>query len=82
MDSSTESERMAGVKRTTFKYRAQQFALFDQEAMDGDIVYLPFDVGTDGLHEAEVLRQVNASSKTFVNEAPRLQTQGFRVFVR
>ena len=82
MNSSTKSLRVAGVKGSTFKDGAQEFALFDQQVMDGHIVYLRFDMRTDRFHEVEIFRQVNASPKALVNDSPRPHRQGFLLLVR
>jgi hypothetical protein len=82
MNSSTKSQRVAGIKGSALKDRAQEFVLFDQEVMDGHIVYLPFDMGTDRFHEVEIFREVNASPKALVNDSPRPHRQGFLLLVR
>jgi hypothetical protein len=81
MDGTAKTQRVAGVKGSTFKDSAQEFCLFDQEVMDGHVVYLPLRMGTDGFYEVEIFRQVNASPKALVNGFPGPQRQGFLLLV-
>jgi hypothetical protein len=73
---------VAGIKGSAFKDNALEVALFDKELMDRHIVYLARDMGTDGFHEVEIFREVNASPKALVNRSPRPHRQGFLLLVR